>query len=151
MTDVFSIVPAGPRAMYFLATVCLFLALVMALLAWVAYSTRHSRVEVGPDAIRMVGDLWGRSVPLAALDLAHARKVDLGADPELRPTSRRLGTGMPGYAAGWFRLANGEKALVYVSDAHRVAYVPTTEGYSLLLSVEQPDALLEALRRRVSR
>jgi len=148
MTEVFPIVPAGARALYLLGAVCSFLLLVAALLGYLAWSTGHSRVEVGDGAVRLVGDLWGRAIPLAALDLAAARSVDLGAEPQLRPVSRRLGTGLPGFASGWFRLANGEKALVYLTDGRRVAYVPTREGWSLLLSVERPDALLEALRRR---
>jgi len=148
VTDVFSIAPAPARALYFLGGVCLFLALVMALLLWITYSSQHSRVEIGADRLRLVGDLWGRSIPLAALDLGRAQVLDLARAPERRPASRRLGTGLPGYASGWFRLANGEKALLYLTDWRRVAYVPTTEGYSLLLSVEDPQALLDALVRR---
>ncbi len=53
---------------------------------------------------------------------------------------------MPGYRAGWFRLANGEKALLYVTDPHKVAYVPTRAGYSLLLSVDRPTEFVERLR-----
>ncbi len=148
MTEVFAITPAPARALYFLGGVCAFLALVMVLLVWITYSSRHSRVEIGGERLRLAGDLWGRSIPLAALDLGGARALDLLRAPEHRPVSRRLGTGLPGYAAGWFRLANGEKALVYLTDWRRVAYVPTTEGYSLLLSVDDPQALLRALARR---
>jgi hypothetical protein len=56
-----------------------------------------------------------------------------------------MGTGLPGYAAGWFKLANGEKALVYVTTQSEVVYIPTTEGYSLLLSVTEPDRFLARL------
>jgi hypothetical protein len=52
---------------------------------------------------------------------------------------------MPGYRSGWFRLANGEKALVYVTDTRRVVHVPTTAGYSLLLSVAEADQFVERL------
>jgi hypothetical protein len=57
-----------------------------------------------------------------------------------------MGTGLPGYRAGWFRLNNGERSLVYVTDWARVVYVPTSEGYSVLLSTPDPSALAEALR-----
>lgn len=136
MTDIFAIAPASHRPAVFLAAICAFLVAIIALLAWVAYSSRHSRVEVGTEAIRLVGDLWGRSVPLRSLDLTRARVVDLDASPDYRPRRRTMGTGLGGYASGWFRLASGEKALLYVTDRRRVAYIPTTEGYALLLSVE---------------
>jgi hypothetical protein len=56
------------------------------------------------------------------------------------------GLGLPGYGAGWFRLAGGERALAFVTDRTRLAYVPTTAGYGLLLSVDDPDGLVAALR-----
>jgi hypothetical protein len=58
---------------------------------------------------------------------------------------------LPGYSAGWFRLRNGEKALAFVTDRQRVLYFPTWKGYSILLSVAEPDAMLAALRRAGAR
>jgi hypothetical protein len=80
------------------------------------------------------------------MQAARARRVDFAATPELRPGRRTMGTGLPGYQSGWFRLANGEKALLYLTDRRRAVYVPTSAGYSLLLSPDDPDAFLEALR-----
>lgn len=57
-----------------------------------------------------------------------------------------MGTGLPGYQAGWFRLTNGERALLYLTDRRRAVYVPTTAGYSVLLSPAEPDAFVSALR-----
>jgi crotonobetainyl-CoA:carnitine CoA-transferase CaiB-like acyl-CoA transferase len=59
---------------------------------------------------------------------------------------RTNGVGLPGYRAGWFRLRNGEKALAFVTDVHRVTYLRTTDGYSVLLSVEQPQQFASALQ-----
>ena len=58
-----------------------------------------------------------------------------------------MGTAMRGYRSGWFRLRNGDRALLYLTDQTRAVYVPTTEGYSVLLSPADPDAFLVALRR----
>lgn len=57
-----------------------------------------------------------------------------------------MGTGLPGYQSGWFRLANGERALLYLTDRSKAVHVPTTLGYSLLLSPDDPDAFLSALK-----
>lgn len=57
-----------------------------------------------------------------------------------------MGTAVPGYRSGWFRLANGEKALLYLTASDRVVHVPTTEGFSLLLSVSEPERFVEQLR-----
>jgi hypothetical protein len=77
---------------------------------------------------------------------AEIRRIDLATSPELAPRLRTLGTGLPGYQAGWFRLRNGEKALLYLTDRGRAVYVPTTAGYSVLVSPENPDEFVAALR-----
>jgi hypothetical protein len=71
--------------------------------------------------------------------------VDLDADSTLRPVRRTNGIGLPGLSEGWFRLANGEKALMFVTDRDGVVYIPTRDGYSVLLSTVTPDEFLESL------
>jgi hypothetical protein len=149
--ETFPIVPASAKPLWFLGAVCLVLAAVLVMLAWVAWSARHSRVEVTDETIRLVGDLWGRSIPLASLDLPAARVLALDASSEYRPVARTFGTGLPGYASGWLRLRNGEKALAYLTTSESVVHIPTSNGYSLLLSVANPEALLDALRAREKR
>ena len=61
------------------------------------------------------------------------------------------GIGLPGYQVGRFRLKNGEKALLYVTDESTGTYLPTTERDVLLLSVESAEAFLQALRKPVHR
>ena len=65
--------------------------------------------------------------------------MDLTESPNYRPVWRTNGAGLPGYGSGWFGLANGDQALIFVTDKRRVVYLPTREGYSLLLSVQEPD------------
>jgi hypothetical protein len=142
--EVFPIVPAAAKPLWFLGAIGLVLALV--LLTYVAWSARHSRVEVTDQTLRLVGDLWGRSIPLRSLDLASARVLRLDAASSYRPVSRTFGTGIPGYASGWLRLRNGEKALAYLTSSESVVHIPTSQGYSLLLSVAEPEALLRVLR-----
>lgn len=148
MSEVFQMVPAPAKAMWFFAILCALLVGLTGLFGYLAWSVRHSSFEVSSEGLKLRGDLWGRSVPLAALDLDRARRLDVTREQQYRPRWRTLGTGLPGYSGGWFRLANGEKALVYLTDPSRAVYVPTSEGYSLLLSPRDPDRFLESLRRR---
>lgn len=151
MRHVFTIVPAGAGPLWFVAGLSAFLIALMLLFGWIAWSSRHATFEISPDGLRLVGDVWGRRIPAAALQVELARPVDLEREAPLRPVSRRMGTGIPGFAAGWFRLANGDKALIYLTDRHRVAYVPTTEGYVLLLSTAEPERFVRLLRETVRR
>ena len=104
-----------------------------------------------PTVLLIVAVLLGVGIrPYASTSPApHAGSVDLQRSSEYVPRWRTNGTGLPGYQAGWFKLANGEKALVFVTDPRRVVRVPTTEGFTVLLSVENPEDFLASLRATV--
>jgi len=132
--------------LWLIVPVCLLVAASVGGLIYSLSSARTARFDVSPAGLRLRGDFYGRLIPPGALRLDGARAVNLGAEPALRPTARLVGTATPGYRAGWFRLNNGERALLYVTDQKGVAYIPTTKGYAVLLSVADPDALLASLR-----
>ena len=149
--DVFAIAPASPKPLWFIAVICIVIGAVFLALAYTAYSSRNSRVEIDHGSIRLVGDFWGREIPFASLKLSEARILDLRCNTQFAPKWRTFGTGLPGYAAGWFKLRNGEKALLYLTRRTEVAYLPTSEGYSVMLSVENPHAFIETLEDRQRR
>lgn len=146
MTESFPIAPGHVR-MLWIALPALLIALAgVGALVYSLAGARASHFEVSPAGLRLRGDFYGRLIPPNALDLRDARVVDLQAEPALTPAIRLVGTSIGGYQAGWFRLRNGTKALLYVTDRSRVAYVPTNQGYAVLLSAADPDALLASLR-----
>lgn len=147
-TQVFQIAPAASKAMWALALVPgTILVLVFALLAASVIGSRSATFEVSREGLRLRGDLYGRLIPASALRSDQARRVDLEATPELTPGLRTMGTGLPGYQSGWFRLRNGDRALLYLTDRSRAVYVPTTNGYGVLLSPSDPEAFLRALKQ----
>ncbi len=143
----FSIAPAATRTLWI---VPLFLVVVLVpvlvLVGGTLAGARAARFEVSPAGLQLHGDWYGRTIPSSQIHGQEARRVDLAAEPALAPKWRTMGTGLPGYQAGWFRLKNGEKALLYLTDRNRAVYVPTTEGYSVLLSPADPDRFLAAVR-----
>lgn len=118
----------------------------MILAAYSIYGGKHARFEVSTQGLHIHGGLYGRLIPLDHLNLDGARIVNLELEPQLKPSSRRNGTSMPGLKVGWFRLRNGEKGYCFLTDLSRVVYVPTIDGFSVLMSVDDPAALLDALR-----
>lgn len=107
---------------------------------------RNARFEVSSAGLRLRGDLYGRLIPNEQLKRDSVVRVDFSKTPALQPSSRTIGTALPGYRAGWFRLRNGEKALLYLTDSKRAVYVPTTAGFSVLVSPTDPDAFVAAMR-----
>lgn len=86
---------------------------------------------------------YGRTLPRSSLRPEAALEISLVEYRELGPLWRTNGISLPGFKAGWFRLRNREKALVLLTDPFKVTYLPTSEGYALLIST---NALLAALR-----
>ena len=146
MTEVFPIAPASAKPLWFLAIICALLLAILIMLAYTAYSARASRFEVGGGQLRLAGDFWARSIPVQSLHLDRASVIDLRESRDYAPHRRTLGTGLPGYASGWFKLRNGEKALTYLTRNDAVVYIPTSLGYSLLLSAQRPKEFLASLR-----
>jgi hypothetical protein len=148
-TEMFSIAPAvGRGALWGVAVIPgLILLLVIGVLGAAIAGARSARFEISDAGLRLRGDLYGRTIPTTQLHAARARRVDFAATPELEPRFRTMGTGLPGYGAGWFRLRNGERALLYLTDRSRAVYVPTSAGYGVLLSPSDPDAFVSAMHR----
>lgn len=144
--NVFPIAPAESRYLWFLIPMLVLLLGGMVLIVTSVRGAWSATFEIRPEGLRLRGDLYGRLVPKTQLQVASARRVDFAREEGLRPKRRRLGTALPGYQAGWFRLGNGDKALLYLTDRTRAVYVPTTAGYGLLLSPADPDAFLTRLR-----
>jgi len=144
--SIFPIAPAASRYLWFMIPIVVILLGAVALLATSIRGAQSSTFEIHPDGLRLRGDLWGRFIPKAELRVDLARRVDMTQEEGLRPKWRRIGTALPGYQSGWFRLRNGDKALLYLTDRTRAVYVPTTAGYVLLLSPADPDGFLSTLR-----
>jgi hypothetical protein len=143
----FLIAPATGRAMWFLLLIpSVAMVLALGLLAVTSAGSRTSRFQVSADGLRLRGDLYGRLIPASQLKGSSIARVDPSGTSDLAPVRRTMGTGMPGYRAGWFRLRNGEKALLYLTDSSRAVYVQTTDGYSVMVSPTDPDQFVAALR-----
>jgi hypothetical protein len=125
-------------------------AMLVAMIGHVLWASSHMRVELTRDRLAVSGDVFGPDLPLADLSPTSAQIIDPVADPQLRITGRILGGGFAGYRSGWFRLANGARAQVFLRDGERALYVPTRHGYALLVSAADPDALLRTLKQNYS-
>lgn len=143
--QVFELAPGGSGKVMWVVAV--FLILTMAgTLALLFSGARRPSFEVSPEGLRVRGNLYGRFIPASQLRIAEAQVVNLNATQDLRPKWRTNGVGLPGYSIGWFRLRNREKALLFLTDRTRAVHIPTTEGYVVLISPQNPDAFVKALR-----
>ena len=147
MERIFGIIPASSGPYIFIWIFGLILIALIALFIFIGYSSRHASFEVNDQGLRISRALYGRFIPREEIAVDGVRVMNLDTDSGYRPKSRTNGIGLPGYAEGWFKLQNKEKALMFVTDRSRVVYIPTTKGYSVMLSVREAEELAELMKR----
>lgn len=146
--DIFAVIPATQRWTWMWALFFGVFLLVLGVIIAGVYSVlaaNHATVALDGQVLRIRGGFYSRTLPVAELRKKQAAVINLGEQREYAPVSRRNGIGLPGLQAGWFRLRNKEKALIFVTDPSQVVYVPTRKGYSLLFSLQHPHAFIDKL------
>lgn len=112
----------------------------------IAIVIRRRRVEIEAGELRVLAGMYSRRVALGELDLADARIVDLRERTEFRPALKLMATRLPGLSLGHFRLRDRRRAFVLLTSTSRVVVLNERSGRRLLLSLDRPQALLDALR-----
>jgi hypothetical protein len=143
MERIFGIIPAssGPYTVIWIISIAviLILLLVAAFFISTGHQSRHLKYTVTDEGLRINPGVYGRFIPREDIDTEGVRVMNLNVDTEYQPKWRTNGAGLPGFASGWFKLANKEKALVFLTDRNRVVYIPTKRDYSVLLSVREAE------------
>ena len=142
----FGLAPASTSVTASLIGISALLLGLASIFLWYAWAASHAQVTLQDDTLHLHVPLYGRQIPLSAIDIARAAIVDIDARSPLRPRMRTNGIGLPGYGVGWFRLADGSRALMAATRRSNMLYLPTHDGYVLLLSLTEPSELLEQLQ-----
>jgi hypothetical protein len=151
MERVFGIIPASSGVTTFIWVFGLVIGIiiigVVGLLASFGYQSRHATFTVSDDGLRISPGIYSRFIPRQQIDVAGVKVLNLNVDTDYKPKWRTNGAGLPGYNAGWFKLQNKEKALLFVTDRSSVVYIPTTENYAVMLSVRDADEFADLLQQ----
>lgn len=124
------------------------LVIVPLVFAMLLAAMKRRAVELHDGVLEVRAALFRQRVAVVQLDLERARVVDLAERTELRPVVKTGGMSLPGFHAGRFRLREKfGRAFCLLTDRHRVLWLPLRDGKDqLLLSLEQPQAVLDALK-----
>lgn len=108
---------------------------------------KRRSVQLDGGVLDVRAAMFRERTPIADIDLGRARVVDLAERMDLRPAVKNVGMSLPGFNAGRFHLRGKlARAFCLVTDRRRVLWLPLHNGKDqLLLSVERPQALLDAL------
>ena len=116
-----------------------------AVLVAAAMGVRNPQAGLGMDGLSLKVSFIDKRWALNDIDRVNAALVNLESRQELRPKWKLWGAAMPGLSSGLFKLHNGERAHVYLTDKTNVVYLPTQKGV-VLLSLERPGDFLDTLK-----
>lgn len=110
-----------------------------------AYRRRELRLDA--QQLTIASTLYTRRVPLSSMHLDRARIVNFAENPDFKPGMKSNGFQFPGFRAGHFHMKDGGKGFCLITDDSRVLVIPLRDGNCVLVSPEQPRALLDELKR----
>ena len=108
----------------------------------VVWAVHRRSVTLSDTELTIRAGFYTRKLKRSSLRMESGIVTSLMEQRTVAPRWRTNGIRVPGFQAGWFRLVNGEKALVLLTDPRLVTYIKTSEGFSLLISTSD---LLRAL------
>ena len=150
MERVFGIIPAssGPYMFIWIFSVVIGLILVgvIGLLISFGYQARHASFTVNDQGLSISPGLYSRFIPKEDINAEGVKVINLNIETEYKPKWRTNGAGLHGFSAGWFKLQNKEKALLFVTDRSSVVYIPTNKDYSVLLSVREAEEFADLMK-----
>ena len=138
--------PAHPLVMSIVAIPMLGLA---ALFAWFLLASRRNSVSVDANGLVLRVPFYGRKIAIDRLVDGESESISTARTEAVRLKWRTNGLGVPGYSLGWFRTQGGVKALAAISS-EEVTVVRTKDDYLMILSVNDRDGFLAALRGAVA-
>lgn len=130
------------------------LAVAGLIVAVMSYSPGPPRYTVTGDSLTIHDRFYPVTLQRSQVDLGRARVIDLAVDRSWRPTARTNGFSNSHYHSGWYRVAGGDKVLLYRASGQKLVLLPrpiavgTPPGEGVLLEVADPEAFLEQLRRQ---
>ncbi|TDK25971.1 hypothetical protein E2F46_05020 [Luteimonas aestuarii] len=104
------------------------------------------RITLDGHTLVVAATAYTQRIPVDAFDLDSARVVDLDERTEFRPMLGINRFGLPGFRAGYYVLRNRVRGFCLLTRFQRVLVLPRRDGRFVLLSPEQPQALLSRLR-----
>ena len=108
----------------------------------------RTRAEISQDRLQIHSLRHGHDVSLKSLIPSEAKMLKWS---DIRIRARLNGNSGSGPKMGWFKINDGEKALLIVTDVtelSQIVYLPTQKDYSVLLTLDRPREFLAALSEK---
>ena len=107
----------------------------------------HRQVCIDGDTLEIATAIFfSRKLPVAELALDKARVLSLEEHTGFKPMLQLGGISLPGFRAGHYLLRNRSRAFCLLTTWDKALLLPQRDGKFILISPDQPQALLARLR-----
>lgn len=130
---------------------CLSVLLVAPITLGIAYTVNDNAFELdGKNISIRAAYFYKNTRSLSEFDLNSAQHGLYHEIPAAKLKWRQSGIGLPGVNMGYFSTDESLSIFAILTDRSQVLFLPAKSGTSLLVSVTNPIAVLEALKRAKS-
>lgn len=149
MTEMFDIAATSRGTNLMMVAISVVAAfLTVGILGYITMTMNHMYIEAGPDSIKVRIPMYTKTIRRADLVVDEILVIDM-TDPESpKLAGKSNGINLPGMWGGWFRKKGGGKVLAAITDKRKVIVIPTTLGYEIMASVNNPEALIATLKMK---
>jgi hypothetical protein len=92
--------------------------------------------------------IYSKKIPISSINSEGLKIIERKENLYSQLATRINGISLLGYYEGWFKLKNGEKCLLLIKGgSNKLVYIPTTNNYSVILSSETPETLIDSIKQ----
>lgn len=126
-------------------------ALVLPFTLGIGYTLGHNELRINGENLSVrAAYFYEYSRNIDDFDLGRAQVGTYASIADSQLKWRQNGLGLPGMNAGRFSSTQGRVLFALLTDRSNVLYVPAKTGPSLIVSLENPAAVLADLKQRAS-
>ena len=107
---------------------------------------KNTRLIFNEKYLTIKALFYGKTISLEKINVNKIRNLNLYNNKEYDVKGRTSGISFPNYHAGWMKLNNGNKSLVFLTDKTNVILIPTYD-YDILFSTKDFDKIKKLLSK----
>jgi hypothetical protein len=111
------------------------------------FGLTSSKLELRDSSLDFKAVFYGKRVDINDVDLDNVKLLDYTEKQNL-PSYRTNGISLFGVNWGWFKLKNGRKSLMFVTDIKKAVLIPTNLDFDIIISTKEPEKLITAIARK---
>jgi hypothetical protein len=119
--------------------------LLLGLAIGIVCAIKYSSIAIKDGLLVIRSFPYGRKIPIASILTDEVGAINIRQNTDYAISIRTNGIGLPNFHAGWMKLNNGKKALVFLTDKENVVLLPTKD-FVVLFSTAKAHEFVDKMK-----